>query len=613
MASTEPSGAPSPAAASETHRCSRCGRGVEGVARALDPKLDPLEADGEHVRARGCARCETLYCRPCLKHSVAWNLQRGHRDSACPKCGQRFGDGLAVLDPARAAALPAPAPQGLVVHAARRPASRVLFPLAMALVALAVAALALGPWQFFGGGSNRLTVDSDPPGASLFVNGRLIGATPIALSDLKPGSYVLRLERVGFKEDVRHVEIGDQDAVVSASLAKLPTGGLNVAIEPEGSEVLLDGDMIGNTPLVLTSVPAGPHELVVRKTNFETYTQRITIKPNEVAEFEGFELRDLILAMLKRQCLAEPQRISHRMDLGHYLFVNDHLDDAADAYGEALELSATPPTFPEEMPPEERALQQRLHSEDCSRLTSELGKKKQWPGKDTTAFKEKLDKIQAELAEKHVESWAYVKLAAKNMIRGGQYAEAERLYLRHLEAQPNGEQRGEVWVELLTLRQRARNFNGMLECSEQLMADAKPNSEFLRQAAGVLHQTRSGFPAEGAAKAQTQAVRMLRKAVSVAQAGEPQALAAFDLANVLYGDKEYPEALTLYQKAVEQTAEASVKETRQLKEAACLARLKRFKEARESYERLTKSSQESVRKAAEKGLQTLEVYERKDK
>jgi len=52
-----------------------------------------------------------------------------------------------------------------------------------------------------------LTVDTDPIGVSLFVDGRLAGQTPAALSGLSVGIHRVRLEKPGYLENSRTIEV----------------------------------------------------------------------------------------------------------------------------------------------------------------------------------------------------------------------------------------------------------------------------------------------------------------------------------------------------------------------------------------------------------------------
>jgi hypothetical protein len=52
-----------------------------------------------------------------------------------------------------------------------------------------------------------LTVDTDPAGARLFVDGRYAGQTPAELADLASGAHRVRLEKPGYLENARIVDV----------------------------------------------------------------------------------------------------------------------------------------------------------------------------------------------------------------------------------------------------------------------------------------------------------------------------------------------------------------------------------------------------------------------
>ncbi|HKP64372.1 MAG TPA: PEGA domain-containing protein [Polyangiales bacterium] len=67
-------------------------------------------------------------------------------------------------------------------------------------------------------------VDSEPPGASVVVDGKKLGETPARLIDLAPGEHQLRLEREGHApwESVLHVSVGTVLPLQTVSLQVLP-------------------------------------------------------------------------------------------------------------------------------------------------------------------------------------------------------------------------------------------------------------------------------------------------------------------------------------------------------------------------------------------------------
>jgi PEGA domain-containing protein len=54
-------------------------------------------------------------------------------------------------------------------------------------------------------------------------------------------------------------------------------GGLNVESRPDGARVFLDGRLIGTTPLVVASVPAGEHAIRIERDGYRRWSSSIRI------------------------------------------------------------------------------------------------------------------------------------------------------------------------------------------------------------------------------------------------------------------------------------------------------------------------------------------------
>jgi hypothetical protein len=66
-----------------------------------------------------------------------------------------------------------------------------------------------------------LTVDSRPQGASVIVDGRRVGTTPMSLDDVRAGKHVIRIERDGYRIWTAGVSISAVERNrVTASLEK---------------------------------------------------------------------------------------------------------------------------------------------------------------------------------------------------------------------------------------------------------------------------------------------------------------------------------------------------------------------------------------------------------
>src|SRR5262245_20448448 len=56
-------------------------------------------------------------------------------------------------------------------------------------------------------GKGSLLVESDPVGAAVYVDGRLLGKTPLTLQSIPPGVHSVRLVRLGYLENSQLVTL----------------------------------------------------------------------------------------------------------------------------------------------------------------------------------------------------------------------------------------------------------------------------------------------------------------------------------------------------------------------------------------------------------------------
>ena len=69
--------------------------------------------------------------------------------------------------------------------------------------------------------TGALTVDSRPPGAAVFLDGRLVGTTPLSLPSVPAGSHAIRLEYEGYRRWTSAIRIvASEQNRVTASLER---------------------------------------------------------------------------------------------------------------------------------------------------------------------------------------------------------------------------------------------------------------------------------------------------------------------------------------------------------------------------------------------------------
>ena len=145
-----------------------------------------------------------------------------------------------------------------------------------------------------------LAVRSTPRGASVTINGRYEGLTPIEIA-VEPGATLgVRVFKVGHAPVERslRVESGSERAL-SVALQAL-TGELVVVVEPDDSELWIDGKRIADAKRTI-ALPAVAHEIELRKDGYAGYRKTVTPQPGFSQELKVrlLTLAEARLARLK--------------------------------------------------------------------------------------------------------------------------------------------------------------------------------------------------------------------------------------------------------------------------------------------------------------------------
>jgi hypothetical protein len=102
-----------------------------------------------------------------------------------------------------------------------------------------------------------LHIESDPPGAAVFLDGRHRGNTPLAVRDLEAGrSYALRSTLAGARDDDQLVVATAGESVVRLHNVRLPST-VAVDSEPPGARISVDGTDSGKQTPAELDLPAG--------------------------------------------------------------------------------------------------------------------------------------------------------------------------------------------------------------------------------------------------------------------------------------------------------------------------------------------------------------------
>lgn len=139
--------------------------------------------------------------------------------------------------------------------------------LAAALCAAAV--MAQGP-------VTRLDATSQPSGATVLIDGRVRGVTPVSLFDLRPGRYRVAFRLAGYLDEDLFVSVEEGRPQLAHAALEAEKGLLLIKSDPPACEISVDGVAIGMTPRLVTTLDAKDvHRLTLRKPGYREATFEI--------------------------------------------------------------------------------------------------------------------------------------------------------------------------------------------------------------------------------------------------------------------------------------------------------------------------------------------------
>ena len=151
----------------------------------------------------------------------------------------------------------------------------------------------------------RIQIRSTPAGASVTVNGRWRGRTPLTLDNLQFGPYTVRVVQAGFavaREDfslsagqparTMSVQLRRSTAPLQPRQSSTPpasapqaagAGAIYVDSRPRGARVFIDDRAVGVTPLRLGEVAAGSHRVRLELPDHRTWTSTTPVVAGQEA------------------------------------------------------------------------------------------------------------------------------------------------------------------------------------------------------------------------------------------------------------------------------------------------------------------------------------------
>jgi HEAT repeat protein len=187
--------------------------------------------------------------------------------------------------------------------------------------------------------SVTLTVNSEPDKATVFVDDKYVGVSPLVLKELGPGHHFIKLTKREHMPWTKLVELLYPEEKLTAKLTPRPKGTLFIDSGPPQADVYLDGDYEGKTPFEKKNLDANRYSVRLEKEQFLTWETEVEIRPGQEARVKAdlvTKLEGWYLGRLKD----DPNNVACRTDLAHYYLVQGQLDKSVKAIAAALEAVA---------------------------------------------------------------------------------------------------------------------------------------------------------------------------------------------------------------------------------------------------------------------------------
>ena len=122
--------------------------------------------------------------------------------------------------------------------------------------------------------SGLLTVTSNPSNAVVILDGYNYGATPYIFTGMTTGYHTVEVDYPGYEAYVANVYVdsGSNQEINADLTALVSYGSLFVESTPPGADVYVDGNYQGTSPVTVSAISRGQHQIELHKAGYEVLT-----------------------------------------------------------------------------------------------------------------------------------------------------------------------------------------------------------------------------------------------------------------------------------------------------------------------------------------------------
>ncbi|HOK17790.1 MAG TPA: PEGA domain-containing protein [Caldisericia bacterium] len=143
--------------------------------------------------------------------------------------------------------------------------------------------------------TGSLIVKTDPDGATVFVDGKNYGLTPIEIKDLEIGEHEIVISKEGYAQIIKKIDIRKETVTIEEILIEA-ISEIFINTNPKGAKVIINGKEMGVTPLTLKDINPGRYIITFKAIGYEEMTKSIEVKEGLNAfNFEMIQLNHALI------------------------------------------------------------------------------------------------------------------------------------------------------------------------------------------------------------------------------------------------------------------------------------------------------------------------------
>lgn len=128
----------------------------------------------------------------------------------------------------------------------------------------------------------RVGITSQPERATVYIDGRVRGQTPLMLFDLEDGIHHLKYHLSGYEDVDDYIDISEGPIVNRSAVLTEEKGLLLIKTDPVGCQIKIDGATIGESPRFIGNLSVKDvHTVKLSKTGYRDQTLTIRFKGRE--------------------------------------------------------------------------------------------------------------------------------------------------------------------------------------------------------------------------------------------------------------------------------------------------------------------------------------------